>query len=171
MGLGCRTPGGTPVPTSRLAALLAAAALAAGCDYAWDLDVTVTVPPATQAAVASWPQQVLVRYLRPGSTSSAPVYRMAVLCSASAEPFTAHVHFDSLGPRCSPVYQVESWLTAADPVPGLACGPVDSPGAPLNPDGSVLVPAPGEPVGSALAFDGGCARADAVSLTLGAAAP
>jgi hypothetical protein len=155
--------------SSRRAALLAAVAVSAGCDHSWDLDVTVAVPAATQAAVGTYPRQLMLRYGPPGDPAG-PVHRLAVLCAAGADPSTARAHYHGLGPRCSAVYEVEAWLAPAnDPaLSSLPCGPYDVE-EDLPPDaGPWTTPQAGEPYAARLAFDGGCKTSDAVSLTLAA---
>jgi hypothetical protein len=157
------------VSSSCRAALVAAVALSGGCDYHWELDVTVAVPVATQAALGVYPQQLMLRYAEPGDTTG-PVQRMAVLCAAGADPLHAHANFQGLGPKCSRVFEVEAWLAPADDpaLSSLPCGPSDA-NVDIPPAaGPWTAPQAGEPSATTLAFDGGCKTQDAVSLTLAA---
>jgi hypothetical protein len=86
------------------------------CDYSWNLDVDVTLPVATQAGVATYPEPATgpFRARRDGTDATWSVHRLAIVCDPSDDPLTAHAGFFSVGPQCSSIVDVEAWLAPID---------------------------------------------------------
>jgi hypothetical protein len=141
-----------------------------GCDWMMRINAEVRVEAAAQQAIATWPQQLLLRHeVLERDTGPAAAYRIAVLCEPSAEPFVAKWRFERLN-GCGEPSPITAWLESLDPAAGLPCGPTGAEGEVVGPDSR-------PPVGSLSAtagvFEGGgrCPHRADIVLSIAPPAP